>query len=143
MKVVLHGFIGEFDGDSETWKSYTERLTQYFIANNVKSADKQCAIFLSVCGPTTYQLIRNIAAPVKPTEHLFHWLVELVEKHWNPKLSVIVSRYNFNTIMKQPGESIADYAAELHKIGEHQDTRSCVSSQDSHVALKGVIYKNR
>ena len=117
--MALHGSIGEFDGDRETWKSYTERLTQYFTANDVKSADKQRAIFLSVCGPTTYQLIRNILAPVKPTDRSLAQLVELVEKHRNPKPSVIVSRYNFNTRMKQPGESIADYTAELRKIAEH------------------------
>ena len=104
--MALHGSIGEFDGDRETWKSYTERLTQYFSANDVKSADKQHAIFLSVCGPTTYQLIRNILAPVKPTDRLFAQLVELVEKHRNPKPSVIVSRYNLNTRMNEAARRI-------------------------------------
>ena len=46
----------KFDGDHETWKSYTERLTQYFAANDVESADEQHAILLSVCGPiSTYR----------------------------------------------------------------------------------------
>ena len=116
--MAKHGSIGEFDSDRETWKSYTERLTQYFTANDVESADKKRAILLSVCGPTTYQLIRNILAPVKPTERTFAQLVELVEHHRNPKPSVIVRRYNFNSRMKQPGESIADYTAELRKIAE-------------------------
>ena len=121
--MAKHGSIGEFDGDRETWKSYTERLIQYFTANDVESADKQRAILLSVCGPTsgptTYQLIRNILAPVQPTDRSFSELVELVERHRNPKPSVIVRRYNFNTRMKQPGESVADYTAELRKIAEH------------------------
>ena len=38
--MAKHGSIGEFDSDRETWKSYTERLTQYFTANDVESADK-------------------------------------------------------------------------------------------------------
>ena len=117
--MAKHGSIGEFDGDRETWKSYTERLTQYFTANDVESADKQRAILLSVCDPTTYQLIRNILAPVQPTDRSFSELVELVERHRNPKPSVIVRRYNFNTGMKQPGESVADYTAKLRKIAEH------------------------
>ena len=117
--MAKHGSIGEFDSDRETWKSYTERLIQYFAANDVESASKQRAIFLSVCGPATYQLIRNILAPVKPTEHLFAELVTLVEQHRNPKPSVIVQRFNFNTRMKQPGETIAAYTAELRKIAEH------------------------
>ena len=116
--MAKHGSIGEFDSDRKTWKSYTEHLTQYLTANDVESADKKHAILLSVCGPTTYQFIRNILAPVKPTERTFAQLVELVEHHQNPKPSVIVRRYNFNSRMKQPGESIADYTVEFHKIAE-------------------------
>ena len=55
MSMAMHGSIGKFDGDCETWKSYTECLTQYFITNDVNSADKQFAIFLSVCGPTMHR----------------------------------------------------------------------------------------
>ena len=77
--MAKHSSIGEFDGDRETWKSYTENLTQYLTANDVESADKQRAILLNVCGPTAYQLIRNILASVKPTERTFTQPVELVE----------------------------------------------------------------
>ena len=115
--MATHGTIGEFDGDCESWKSYMEHLVQYFAANDVESADKNRAILLSVCGPTTYKLIRNILAPVKPTERTFTQLVEVVEQHRKP--SVIVQRYNFNTRKQQPGESISAYTAELCKIAEH------------------------
>ena len=117
--MAKHGSISKFDSDLETWKSYTERLIQYFASNDVESASEQHAIFLSVCRPATYQLIRNILAPVKPTKHLFTKLVTLVEQHRNPKPSVIVQRFNFNTRIKQPGETIATYTAELCKIAEH------------------------
>ena len=66
-----------------------------------------------------YQLIKNILALVKPTEHMFAQLVKVVEQHRNPKLSVIVQRYNLNTRKHQPGESIATYIAEFYKIAEH------------------------
>ena len=52
--MASHGTIGEFDSDRETWKSYTEWLTQYFVANDIDSAGKKCAILLSQCGPATY-----------------------------------------------------------------------------------------
>ena len=42
---------------------YAECLEKYFLANDVEAGDKQRAILLSVCGPATYQLIRNLAAP--------------------------------------------------------------------------------
>ena len=39
--MVTHGTIGKYDGDCETWKSYTEHLVQYFAANDVESTDKR------------------------------------------------------------------------------------------------------
>ena len=118
--MAKHGFIGNFDSDHKTWKLYTEQLIQYFAANNTESASKQCAIFLSVCDPTTYQLIRNILAPVKPTKYSLTELATLVDSTCRyPQPSVIIQRYNLNTRIKQPGETIATYVAELFKISEH------------------------
>jgi len=56
-----HGSVGEFDAGKETWTSYCERLQLYFLANDVAAtAEKQRAIFLTVCGATTYQLIGQL-----------------------------------------------------------------------------------
>ena len=61
--MALHGNIGEFDADREDWVSYTERLSQYFIANGIsEDAARKRAIFLSVCGASMYQLMRNLFA---------------------------------------------------------------------------------
>ena len=53
----MHGSTGKFDRTQEDWVSYCERLEQYFVSNDVKNADKQRAILISVCGASTYQLI--------------------------------------------------------------------------------------
>ena len=47
----------------EDWTSYSERLAEYFTANNVEEAAKKQAILLSMVGVSTYQLIRNLVAP--------------------------------------------------------------------------------
>ena len=52
----------------EDWESYEERLQQYFVANDIAEAEKQRAILLSVCGQSTYNVIRNLVAPKKPGE---------------------------------------------------------------------------
>ena len=59
---------------------YCERLEQYFVANDVDDGGKQRAILLSVCGATTYQLIRNLVAPAKPTERTFGELRQVGER---------------------------------------------------------------
>ena len=48
--------IGQFDLAREDWLSYTERLQQFFAANNI-NATKQQATLLSACGALMYQLI--------------------------------------------------------------------------------------
>ena len=48
-----HGHIAEFNGAHDDWNSYTERLNQYFVANDVTEAGKKRAILLSSCGAGT------------------------------------------------------------------------------------------
>ena len=116
-----HGSVGEFDAGKETWTSYCERLQLYFLANDVATAEKQRAIFLTVCGATTYQLIRNLVAPEKPTERSLDELIQLVEDHHAPKPSVTVHRFKFNSRTQSDGETIAAFVAELRRLSEHCD----------------------
>ena len=99
--------------------SYAERLEQYFIASDVDAADKKRAILLSVCGATTYQLIRNLVAPAKPTTKSFDELVKLVKNHHQPPPSVTVQRYEFNKQIRRDGESFADFFVHLRQLSEH------------------------
>ena len=66
----LYGTVGPFNDEEETWTQYVERLEQYFIANEVEDDKKQRAIFLSVCGPKTYALLRDLLPPKKPSENV-------------------------------------------------------------------------
>ena len=114
-----HGTIGEFQSAQETWQSYVERLQQYFVANDVKSQEKQRAVLLSAVGPQTYQLIRNLLAPSKPTDVSFAGIVDAMQKHIQPLPSVIVQRFNFHSRIRHPGESVSAFVAELRKLSEH------------------------
>ena len=117
---TTHGRVGEFDPNLEDWTSYTERLQQYFTANDVEE-DKQRAVLLSGCGIATYRLIKNLTAPDKPTDKSFTQLVKLVADHHNPKPSVIVERFRFNTRNRQQGESVATFIAELRHLTRYCD----------------------
>ena len=87
------GTIAEFSSSQESWIAYVERLIQYLAANKIEDADQQRAILLSVCGPATYRLICNLVSPKKPTELKFAEIVEVVQKHHDPKPSVIIQCY--------------------------------------------------
>ena len=122
--MATHGNVGEFNRGVEDWQAYCERLEQYFLANDVKDVAKKRAILLSVCGAATYQLIRNLVAPDKPTSKTFSAIVKLVKEHHTPPPpppppSVIVQRFRFNTRAQNDRESIGEFVAELRQLSEH------------------------
>ena len=113
-----HGHIGEFNSQLEDWRSYTERMQNYFIANDIKSESKQRAILLSVCGPRTYKLIRSLLLPQEPKDVSFADIVKQMTDHYQPKPSIIVQRFKFHSRSRKPGESVATYIAELKRLSE-------------------------
>ena len=62
----VHGKISQFIPSQESWSSYTERLEYYFIANDVQDPAKKKAILLTVCGPSAFQLLKNLLQPNTP-----------------------------------------------------------------------------
>ena len=116
---VKHSTIAEFNGAQDDWDSYTEHLDQYFVANDITDVGKKRAILLSLCGSGTYEIIKSLVAPKKPTDHTYSHLVKLVQTHFKPTPSEIVSRYHFNRRVRQPGESVAQYIAELRRMTEY------------------------
>ena len=75
-------------------------------------------ILLSVCGISTFRLIKSLLAPVKLETKSFQDLVNLVEKHHNPEPSATVQRFKFHSRSRQPKENVAQYVAELRRIAE-------------------------
>ena len=106
MATAIHGSVGEFDASKENWTSYTERLQQYFAANDIPE-EKQRAVLLSSCGPQTYiQLTEECAGPRKPTDKSFVEIVQLMKDYFQPKPSIIVERFNFHSRYRKPEESV-------------------------------------
>ena len=113
MAVFTFGAIGEFDSSLDDWNSYTERLEQYLMANEVGSQEKKRAVLLSSVGASTYKLIRNLTSPHPPGSRTYKEIIDLVRDHFNPKPSVIVQRLKFHTRTRLPGESVAAFMAQL------------------------------
>ena len=88
-----HGTLGEFVASKEDWKSYTERLLQYFTANDIVDAGKRRAILLSSCGAATYRLIKDVIAPQTPTEVSFNEIVAKMTAHCQHPPFEIMQRY--------------------------------------------------
>ncbi|KAJ8046092.1 hypothetical protein HOLleu_09270 [Holothuria leucospilota] len=101
--MALFGKIDTFHGDKEQWTQYIERLTHYFVVNDIKDEEKQKSILLSVIGSESYKLLRNLLSPVKPGEKKFKELVEVMARHLNPTPSEIVQQFKFNSRVRKTG----------------------------------------
>ena len=69
-------------------------------------------------GPSTYKLLCNLITPQKPGELSYDELVQSVRKNHNPTPSEIVQRFKFNSRVRQPGESVATFLAELRALAK-------------------------
>lgn len=116
--MATFGKVDEFDSSKEEWAQYEERLTQFFLANDIDSAEKKRAVLLSVIGPTTYKVLRSLLAPVKPSEKDYTDLVAKLSQHYSPTPSEIVQRFKFHSRFRKPGESVATYVSELRSLAE-------------------------
>ena len=116
--MAAHGKLKQFHMGQEGWESYKQCLQQYFVANNIAESDKQRAILLSVCGQSTYKVLRNLVAPKKPGECAYKDILGHLRCYYSPKPSIIVQQCKFNTRYRQQGESAAKFMAELRQIAQ-------------------------
>ena len=75
--MAAHGSSGEFNsdmqGDLDSLHKQTKKYI-YFLANDVECEEKQEAFILSMCGASTYQLIRNSVDLNRPNKkHSVRW----------------------------------------------------------------------
>ena len=95
-----------------------ERANLFFQANGI-SEEKQLPVFLSSIGGKTYGLLRNLLAPTLPKDKSLTEVIEVLQKHFDPKPAVIAERFKFHKREQLPGESLADYIAELRRLATH------------------------
>ena len=67
-----------------------------------------------------------LVVPKTATDYSYTELVELVKKHYNPRPSAITQRFKFNSQVRQQGETVAEYVADLHKLYEHCDFKDAL-----------------
>ena len=71
MAMGTFGTLLEFKADIEDWNSYVERLQFLFTAYRITDENKQKAILLSSCSPTTCEIFKGLTVPTKPGEKSF------------------------------------------------------------------------
>ena len=116
---MSHGSFKNFNPKFDDWKINVERLNHYFIANDVEDADKKRSILLTVYGTQPYKLLKNLVKDGNLDSCLYNELAKLLTDHFDPKTSVIVHRFHFNSRNRAEGELIAAYSADLCELALH------------------------
>ena len=88
------------------------------IANEIKEEKKIVATFLTSVGSKTYNVLRDLLAPVKPSSLKLTDLVTTLRDHYEPKPIVIAERFHFHRREQREGEGMAAYSAALKKCSE-------------------------
>lgn len=101
------------------WNHYRERLEFYFEANGVLNDNMKRAIFLTMVGEMTYEVIRSLCTPLSPRDITYAEIIERLDTHFNPIPNEIVQRYNFHKRYQRQEESIALFVNDLRKLSEH------------------------
>ena len=115
MATSAFGKIQEFEPGTETITAYLERFKAYLDANDITNA-KRSSILVSTIGPKAYAVLRSLMAPDTPQSKSYTVLTDVLKKHYEPKPLIIAERYTFNQRNQQPGESVAEYVAELRRL---------------------------
>ena len=107
--------ISQFNSDEESWESYIERLEQYVVLQGTAN-DKKVSALLTFMGPKTYQRLKDLLSPQKPSEKNYQQIVKVLSKHLTPKRITIAERFKFSKRDQLDGESINNYVAALRKL---------------------------
>ena len=117
MAATLIGHVEPFQLGVEDWDQYTERLEQYFIANDI-AAEKKVAVLHTMVGAKTYSLLRHLIAPTKPGTKTYEELVAVIKTHLKPRPLIIAERFKFHRRNQGEGEGVSQYTAELRRLAD-------------------------
>ena len=73
---------------------------------------------MTVVGPATYKLLRNLVAPEKPVAKSYEQNVKALSDHFRPTPSEIVERCKFHSRFRKPEESVATFVSKLRCLSE-------------------------
>ncbi|XP_062532994.1 uncharacterized protein K02A2.6-like [Bombyx mori] len=115
------GNLSNFDHNTQTWKTWRCRLTQWFIANDINvvkdpAGVKRRAILLSTLSESTYKLAADLVLPKEVQEVPYEDIVSALDNHFTPKSVGFGERHHFYAATQLPQETPSQWAARLRGL---------------------------
>ena len=102
MAAILAQLAPLMGASSNGASSYTERFDYFAVANGITD-EKLVPAFLSIMGPKTFKLLRDLLQPVKPGSNTYKEIVHILANHLSPKPLVIAERFRFHKRGQEEG----------------------------------------
>ena len=116
MASSLLGALSAFDPKTSSYTVFSERLTQFFIANEITSDDRKKAILLNTLNEECYVLLRNLCVPQTPSDLKYDDLNKLLLQHFSQVKSYFSERLKFYNAKKRQDEKIGDWEARVKSL---------------------------
>lgn len=113
--MALIGEIPKFYSQYDDFQVFTERLEQFFEINDV-AEEKKRALLITSISDDVYKTLRDVCHPVLPKNKTFDELIELLNKQFVVKTSVLRERVQFYNAKQSKDESIANWFAKIKKL---------------------------
>ncbi|XP_049874494.1 uncharacterized protein K02A2.6-like [Pectinophora gossypiella] len=118
---ATYGILPTFDHTTQVWKTFRDRITQWFVANDIndtedRTKEKRRAILLSTLNDGTYKLASDLALPKELTGVPYDDILKLLDSHFTPKVCGFGERSKFYEAVQQQGETHAQWAARLRGL---------------------------
>ena len=97
------------------WETWRRLFTNFLEIRRVKEEKDRRLIFLQEIGEANYELLRSLLQGREPEATDLDELMKAMEKHYQPKKLVWSERYKLNKMEQRPGQSLADFYAEIQK----------------------------
>ncbi|XP_023247871.1 uncharacterized protein LOC111643846, partial [Copidosoma floridanum] len=127
--------------EENEWEKFTDRMEQYFIANDVEDRRKKRAILLSKVNAETYDVVDEVCKPEKPGAKTYDEIVKLVKDYLKPTVSYLVHRTNLDEqVLDQQVVRLqsASIKAEILKLETPTLKEALQKSLATEAANKGV-----
>jgi transposase InsO family protein len=113
----------------------------YFQANKITTDDDKKAFFLWSVGDPTYNLLESLISPKSLTTEdvTFASLIKLLDVHYDDTKNIMTSTYDFYSCYQKPGQSFAEWKAELcEKLRHCGFTTSGLKDKPQDRALRDI-----
>ncbi|KAG8229808.1 hypothetical protein J437_LFUL005889 [Ladona fulva] len=116
---MAFGSVPQFSGDANSWEDFIEQLGFYFEAHGTSLDSQKRAILLSCTGVQTYNIVKKLCAPEKPSSKIYSDILLLLARHYVPVTCVWVEREKFDARSQRAGEAFKDFVADLRHLADN------------------------